>query len=79
MSSNFTNGALVFRVWPDGSGEVLAKFQYRSHAESFAKSMAIGDAAQRNDCTHSYLAVCEAENSLRGFKVSQSPQERASD
>lgn len=79
MSTNFKNGAMVFRVWPDGSGEVLAKFQYRSHAESFAKSMAEGDAAQRGDCTHSYLAVCEAENSLRGYKVAQSPQENASE
>lgn len=74
MSSNFTNGAMVFRLWPDGSGEVIAKFQYRSHAEAFAKSMATSDAEQRDDCTHSYSAVSEAENSLRSFSAKRPPQ-----
>lgn len=40
MTTSFTNVALVFRVWPDGSSEMMAKFQYKAHAESFAKSMA---------------------------------------
>ena len=54
---NFTNGAMVFRVWPDGSGEVMAKFQYKSHAELFAKAIAEKDTCERNDCEHFYLAV----------------------
>jgi hypothetical protein len=77
--TSFTNGALVFRVWPDGSGELMAKFQYKAHAESFAKSMAQGDAAQRDDCTHLYVAVCDAENFMKGYQVKRSPQENASE
>jgi len=72
---NFTNGALVFRVWTDGSGEIVAKFQYLLDAEAFAKMKAAKDAEQRDDCTHFYLAVCEAEDALQTYRPTRTPQE----
>lgn len=68
--TNFTNGALVFRVYPDGSGEILAKFQYMGDAQSFASFKCVDDAKIRNDCAHFYLAVCEAENQMKAYRPS---------
>ncbi|RTE91879.1 hypothetical protein [Bradyrhizobium sp. LVM 105] len=67
---NFTNGAIVFRVWPDGSGEIIAKFQYFSHAKDFAAMRSNQDLGERSDCTHFYLAVCEAENEMQAYRPS---------
>lgn len=70
MNKNFTNGALVFRVWHfDGSGELLAKFQYAHHAESFAQAMASDDQQKRpgDASKYFYLAACEAECSVKSF------------
>jgi hypothetical protein len=67
---NFTNGAIVFRLWRfDGSGEVLAKFQYMSDATDFAKMKANEDAEKRPKDSEGwfYLAACEAENEARAF------------
>ncbi|MFA6180471.1 MAG: hypothetical protein WC696_12735, partial [Candidatus Methylopumilus sp.] len=58
------------RVWTDGSGEVIAKFQYMLDAESFAAAKAAKDAETKPDCSHFYLAVCEAENALQAFRPS---------
>ena len=76
--TNFTNGALVFRVWPDGSGEIMAKFQYMGDAESYASFKCVDDAKVRNDCTHFYLAVCESENKMKAYRPSLvvSPQRK---
>ncbi len=69
-SNNFTNGALVFRIWQfDGTGELLAKFQYRGHAEAFAQSMASDDQQKRpgEASKYFYLAACENECSVKSF------------
>ena len=34
----FENGAVVFEVWPDGSGETKATFQYETDADDFCRS-----------------------------------------
>ena len=66
---NFTNGALVFRVWNfDGSGEIIAKFQYFPDAKSFAEMLAKSDREKRPDSSGwFYLAVCEAENEMKSY------------
>ncbi len=56
---NFVNGALVFKIWRrDGSGEVIAKFQYTMHAKHWAEFYASG-------CDKSnewfLVVVCESE------------------
>lgn len=63
--SNFTNGALVMRIWRfDGSGDIIAKFQYFSDALSFAKA-----SAERisGDQDIFYLAVSDHENKFQCF------------
>ena len=67
---NFTNGALVFRLWTfDGSGEIIAKFQYFSHAKGFARKMAEDDRVTKPGSAkeYFYLAVCESENETSAF------------
>lgn len=67
---NFTNGALVFRIWHfDGSGEMISKYQYSGHAEEFAKMMAAEDANKRPGDASKwfYLVACEAECSVKAF------------
>lgn len=62
---NFTNGSLVFRIWRfDGSGEVLAKFQYFKDAERFCESY-----VKSVDLSKDWflLAVCDAECIVRSF------------
>jgi hypothetical protein len=36
--SSFVNGCSVSRFWHDGSGELLALFQYETDADAWAKS-----------------------------------------
>lgn len=56
---NFTNGTLVFKIWrADGSGEVVAKFQYLTHAKDWAKHYT-ENADKSNDWF--YVVVCEYE------------------
>lgn len=63
--SNFPNGSLVMRVWQfDGSGEMVAKFQYFSDALNFAESMAT---KIPSDSHYFYLAVCDYENKFKCF------------
>ena len=65
MSTNFTNGSLVMRVWNfDGSGEMIAKFQYFSDAKKFAEMQA---AATPDDCNYFYLAVCDSECDFKAY------------
>ena len=59
VMKNFTNGALVFKIWRgDGSGEVLAKFQYMQDAKRWAEFY-----TQNADKSNSWFltAVCESE------------------
>lgn len=63
--SNFTNGSLVFRMWKDGSGEVLAKFQYFSMAKDWAKS----EANRPDGNGMYYVAVCDAENKFQAYQT----------
>jgi hypothetical protein len=71
--SNFTNGALVMRVWKfDGNTELLAKFQYWDQAEMFAQAMLDRDLQRRNETDkiplgYFYLSVCENECRVRAF------------
>lgn len=63
---NFANGSLVFRIWHfDGSGEVLAKFQYFSDAKAFAERRAAEET--REDISVFYLAACEAECEVASY------------
>lgn len=62
MTTNFTNGSIVFRAWGMlESGEILAKFQYFSDANAWAKLKAEEDAKKRDHKT-SYIAICDHEN-----------------
>lgn len=73
--SNFTNGALVMRVWKfDGETELLAKFQYWDQAEMFAQAMLDRDLQRQADARdvktplgYFYLSVCENECRARAF------------
>lgn len=73
--SNFTNGAIVLRVWKfDGDTELLAKFQYWDQAEMFAQSMLDRDLSRRNETDSAktplgyfYISVCENECRVRAF------------
>jgi hypothetical protein len=68
--SNFTNGALVLRVWKfDGDTEVLAKFQYMDMAEMFAQQMFDRDLERHmtKKLDFFYLVVCENECRARAF------------
>jgi len=71
-NTNFTNGALVFRVWRfDGGCEILAKFQYRSDAEDFVQMLVNRDSARgaNSDNRSFYLAVCESEVFAKAFST----------
>ena len=37
MAERFKNGALVYRLWPDGSNEIDAEFQYVTSADTYCK------------------------------------------
>lgn len=68
--SNFTNGALVLRVWKfDGDTEILGKFQYMDMAEMFAKQLYDQEIFRYNkkSLDYFYLAVCENECRARAF------------
>jgi hypothetical protein len=73
--SNFTNGALVMRVWKfDGDTELLAKFQYWDQAEMFAQSMLDRDLIRRDETDSAkkplgyfYISICENECRVRAF------------
>lgn len=75
--SNFTNGALVMRVWRfDGNTELIAKFQYYSDAKAFA-SMAVARDLGRNangEDRWFYLAVCENECEAQAFFEPKKPE-----
>jgi len=43
MNIQFQNGASVSRLYKDGMSEVLAAFQYHSHAQDFASLIAKQD------------------------------------
>lgn len=63
--SNFPNGSLVMRIWRfDGSGDMIAKFQYFSDALSFAEAAAKKIAGDQD---YFYLAVCDHENAFKCF------------
>lgn len=72
--SNFTNGSLVMRIWRfDGSGDMLAKFQYFSHALEFAKEQAAKESSQ----DIFYLAVCDHENKFQCFFKPKAAEEKS--
>lgn len=81
--TNFTNGALVFRIWRfDGSGEVIAKFQYMSDAEAFAQGKATEDAGRRpvDAAQWFYLVACESECRVKAFEpIKQKREDRPID
>ena len=55
---NFPNGALVSKIWRDGSGECIAKFQYFTDAVEWAeqKSKAPKDGGLM------YVATCDSSS-----------------
>ena len=71
MSRNFTNGSLVMRLWNfDGTGEVIAKFQYFGDAKDFAAMKARADAEQEKCDDWFYVAVCDDQCDMQAFKPS---------
>ena len=71
-NGNFTNGTLVMRVWRfDGSGEILAKFQYFNSAELFCRAQIEWDKENgaNKERQFFYLAVCDYECKFRAFDV----------
>ena len=71
MNRNFTSGSLVMRLWNfDGTGEVIAKFQYFDDAKDFAAMKARADAKQEKCDDWFYVAVCDDECDMQAFKPS---------
>lgn len=73
-NGNFTNGSLVMRVWRfDGSGEILAKFQYFDSAELFCRAQIEQDKERgaNKERNWFYLAVCDYECKFRAFDVKE--------
>ncbi len=69
-NGNFPNGSLVMRVWRfDGSGEILAKFQYFFDAELYCKAKMAWDTENKANRENQffYLAVCDYECKFRAF------------
>lgn len=75
--NNFTNGALVFRIWRfDGTSEIISKHQYTGDAEDFARMKAADDAEKRPDDAGRwfYLVACEHECRARAFEPIKAAQ-----
>lgn len=73
-NGNFTNGALVFRIWRfDGGCELIGKFQYRQDAEEFARFYVEQDGKKgaNKDGSYFYLVACEYECFAKAFGVSK--------
>lgn len=56
----FNNGSMVLSIYPDGSGEVRAMFQYDSDADAFC-------AAPRDKGGPMYVRVNTYDASFRAF------------
>ncbi len=69
--TNFTNGALVLRVWRfDGTSELLAKFQYFNDAKAFGELCFNRDVEHKAKiANYFYLAICEHECAVQAFGV----------
>lgn len=71
-AQRFTNGSWVFRIWhSDGSGEVLAEFQYFDDAKKWAEHKA---AADTTGSYASYLAFDTYGATLAWFGVKKAGQ-----
>jgi hypothetical protein len=73
---NFHNGSLVFRVFSDGSCELMAKFQYLPDAERYARSRASGD---DGTCSVGFIAVCDYSCSAHIYPVVKDADDKDSD
>jgi hypothetical protein len=71
MKMDFKNGSRVMRIWPDGSGEIIASFQYYINAVEWAKKQADKEDHKKNIL---YVAVCDYENRLDGYSSQTSPK-----
>jgi hypothetical protein len=68
----FENGALVFRMWDDGSGECVGSFQYMHDAVLFAETkMLAGDSPY----TSNYVAINIFDGECAGFPVNHAEEE----
>lgn len=63
----FTKGSVVVKVFPDGSGEVTAKFVYRRDALKFAEMCAREDGRTCREPNWLYLALCLHEDTAESF------------
>lgn len=63
----FTNGSIVAKVFPDGSGDITAKFAYLSDAKRFADMCAKEDGRTCREINWLYLVLCEHEDVLEAF------------
>jgi hypothetical protein len=61
MTIEIYNGATVHRLWPDGSSELLAQFQYVSGADNFCQM-------PRDKCESVLVRVCFYSGEMRVFK-----------
>lgn len=62
MAIQLRNGSIVHRVWPDGSNELLAQFQYSTAADEFCR-------APRDNCTSWMVRTCLYSGEMRIFKT----------
>lgn len=63
----FENGAIVIEVWPDGSGELKATFQYDADADNFCK-------ATRDKSDAMLVRVSLYDGAFRGFPANPNPE-----
>ena len=69
MSIDLPNGAVVSRLYSDGSGELLAQFQYASDADDWAARKVEQDrAAGMSKCD--LYRTCLYSGKLRRFSAS---------
>lgn len=71
MSIKLTNGAVVSRFYGDGTGELLAAFQYFSDAEHWAQIKVDEDHHAGMD-TH-LIATCRCAGTSRQFTHKKPP------
>lgn len=65
-NGNFTNGSVVFRVWSDGSGDIIAKFQYMPDAQRYAEQRASED---DGTSAAAFIAFCDFDCDMRSYRV----------
>lgn len=66
MEARFINGSSVSRVYSDGTGELVAAFQYECDAVKFAEQKIAEDAAR--DFKSDYVVACSLTGNVKVFR-----------